>query len=73
MANTQTFMDFVKGRRSYHSLTDKSPISEERILELIKDTVLHTPSSFNSQTTRVVVLLKHEHKKFWECASCFSI
>jgi len=28
--------------------------------------MLHVPSSFNSQTARVVLVLGDEHKKFWD-------
>lgn len=65
MASTQ-FLEVIKQRRTYYDLTKESPISDARIQEIIKETVLHVPSSFNAQSTRVVLLLKDEHDKFWE-------
>lgn len=64
--SAKSYLDTVKGRRSVYALEKKSPISDARLEEIVKDTVLHTPSAFNSQTTRVVVLLKDDHDKFWE-------
>lgn len=37
-----------------------------RFLRLTFNVVLHAPSSFNSQSTRVVVLFKKEHDKLWD-------
>ncbi|CAC9887669.1 unnamed protein product [Aureobasidium pullulans] len=62
-------MDFLKAcenRRTIYQLTDKIPISDARVEEIAKHNILHVPSSFNSQSTRIVVLLNEEHKKFWE-------
>ena len=33
---------------------------------IVEHAVLHTPSSFNSQSTRVVVLFGAEHEKLWQ-------
>ena len=35
-------------------------------MSIAKDAVLHVPSSFNSQSSRLVVLLNAEHDKFWD-------
>jgi len=60
------FFDAIKARRSIYALTSDSPISASEIEELVKATMLQVPSSFNSQTARVVLLLGAEHKKFWD-------
>ena len=62
------FLEAVAKRRSYYPLEKKSPISDARIQEIIKETLLHVPSSFNSQSTRIVLLVKSEHEKFWDIA-----
>jgi uncharacterized protein len=59
------FFAAVKARRTYYQLEATSPISDDRIQELVNQTFLHTPSSFNSQTTRGLVLVGSEHKKLW--------
>ncbi|KAF2834545.1 nitroreductase family protein [Patellaria atrata CBS 101060] len=68
MGSSNAFFDAVKTRRTYYQLNKDIPISDDRIAELVKDTVLHVPSSFNSQSARLVVLLKDEHDKFWDFA-----
>lgn len=55
----------IENRRTYYSLSDKSPISDSEIKELVDFAVLHVPSAFNSQSTRVVLLLNDNHRKLW--------
>lgn len=64
MANT--FKDALKHRRTYYALSNKSLVPDQTIEELISHVILHTPSSFNSQSSRVVLLLGDNHKKLWE-------
>lgn len=66
MASTKPFLEAVKERRTYYQINNKATISDDRIEELVKEAVLHVPSSFNSQSARLVVLLKKEHETFWE-------
>jgi len=66
MGVQKSFLDAVKSRRTYYALKASSPIPDSRIQELVRTTVLEAPSSFNSQSTRLVVLLKAEHEKLWD-------
>ncbi len=61
----RTFKEAVKNRRSIYGLSNQSPVSDEKLKEMIRFAVLHVPSAFNSQTARVVLLLGEEHRKFW--------
>ncbi|MDD4515758.1 nitroreductase family protein [Massilibacteroides sp.] len=61
-----TFKDALKNRRTYYTITNESPVSEKEIKEILEHALLHVPSAFNSQTTRVVLLLGDQHKKLWE-------
>jgi uncharacterized protein len=66
------FLAEIKSRRTCYSVEAESPISDARIVEVAREVVKHTPSSFNCQSTRLVVLLKDEHVKFWDMAKeCF--
>ncbi|KAF4250832.1 hypothetical protein CNMCM8980_010154 [Aspergillus fumigatiaffinis] len=65
---TTTLLELVKARRTYYSLKPESPISDEAIEHIIQDAILHVPSSFNTQTSHVVLLLKEEHQKLWDIA-----
>ena len=67
-AATSTLLELVKARRTYYDLKGESPVSDDVIERIVQDSVLHVPSSFNTQTSRVVLLLKEEHKKVWDIA-----
>lgn len=60
------FYNAMKERRSIYSISKESPVSDERIQEVVEDAVNHVPSAFNSQTSRVVVLFGEKHDKLWD-------
>ncbi|KAK3372574.1 putative fatty acid repression mutant protein [Podospora didyma] len=67
-STTITLAEAFKSRRSIRVITDDVKVVDSRIQEIIHDAVLHTPSPFNAQEGRVVLLLKDEHKKYWDLA-----
>lgn len=60
------FKQLVENRRSYYAIEKKSPISDQEIKEIIEHAVKYVPSSFNSQSARVILLLGENHDKLWE-------
>ena len=54
MSDLQTFKKLVEKRRSVYGLGNNLPISNDEIVKLVEHAVLHVPSSFNSQSTRVL-------------------
>ncbi|PYI05185.1 Nitroreductase [Aspergillus sclerotiicarbonarius CBS 121057] len=66
---SSAFLQAVVGRRSVYQIANRSPISDQEIRHLVSTAILHAPSCFNSQSTRIVLLLKEEHRKFWDNAS----
>lgn len=62
---SDAYLAAVKSRRTYYELEGTSTISDDKILEIVEQTLLHTPSTFNSQSTRLVVLLKSDHARLW--------
>ncbi len=62
----KTFWEALQNRRSIYGLSDEKVVSEQRIEEIVKDAVTYTPSSFNSQSTRVVLLFGEQSKKLWQ-------
>ncbi|MFV0411905.1 MAG: nitroreductase family protein [Oscillospiraceae bacterium] len=52
-------------RRSIYALSSQSSASDERVEEILSDVLLAAPSAFNSQGTRLVLLLGENHKKLW--------
>ena len=65
----RTFSEALKNRRTYYSITEQSPIPDQEIECIINLAVRHVPSAFNSQSTRVVLLLGKSHKKLWNIVS----
>ncbi|WP_438350373.1 nitroreductase family protein [Paenibacillus sp. FA6] len=59
------FLEAIKNRRSIYAISKESVVSDERIHEIVNEAVKHTPSSFNSQSARVVILLGEQHDKLW--------
>ena len=64
----RTFMQALESRRTFYAIGSKSPVSDDQIEEVIKFAVKHVPSAFNSQSTRVVLLLGESHKRVWNIA-----
>lgn len=60
--------DAIKARRTYYSISNEQVTADERIEEVVSDAVKHAPSSFNSQSARVVILLGEQHTKLWDIA-----
>ncbi|MBL3539541.1 nitroreductase family protein [Aminivibrio sp.] len=59
------FFAAVKDRRTYYGISKASPVSDDRIKEIIRFAVKHVPSAFNSQSGRAVLLLGKSHDDFW--------
>jgi len=58
----------VAERRSFYGISKEAVVSDEKIQEVIYHAVKHTPSAFNSQSARVVLLLGQQHDKLWDIA-----
>lgn len=63
---SKDFYSAIKSRRTIYGISKETPVSEDRIKEVINDAVKYTPSAFNSQSSRVVVLLGEKHNKLWD-------
>ncbi|HHK5567442.1 putative oxidoreductase [Neisseria lactamica] len=62
----QSLQQAAESRRSVYSLNKNLPVGKDEIVQIVEHAVLHTPSSFNSQSARVVVLFGEEHDKVWQ-------
>ena len=65
MSDLNTLQQLAEKRRSIYALSNQLPVSNDEVVKLVEHAILHTPSSFNSQSTRVVVLFSEEHQKLW--------
>lgn len=64
--DTLIFKDAIQHRRTIYQLQKKSTISDDKIKEILHLAIKDVPSSFNSQSARIVALLNDQHDKFWE-------
>ena len=62
----RTFKEALENRRSYYAIDNQSPINDDQIQEIIDFAIKHVPSAFNSQSTRIVLLLGQHHLKLWD-------
>ena len=60
------YIDTIKKRRSVYSLSDDIPVGNEEIVSLIRTVTVESPSAFNMQSARAVVLFGDEHRKLWD-------
>lgn len=63
---SKDFYTALKARRSIYSISKEQIVSNEKIQEVIEAAVKHTPSAFNSQSGRVLLLLGEQHDKLWD-------
>ncbi|MDQ8223447.1 nitroreductase family protein [Enterococcus faecium] len=61
-----TFTDTLKNRRSIYHLGRNVSLSNEELTALIKEAIKESPTAFNAQSTRAVILFEDAHKKLWE-------
>ena len=64
--SVETLHNIAETRRSIYMLNDQLPASKDEVVKLVEHAVLHTPSSFNSQSSRLVVLFGEDHQKLWQ-------
>lgn len=67
MASTKlSLSEAISHRRTIYQLTKESTISDDRLKEIVSQAILDVPSSFNSQSTRLIVLVKEKHDQYWQ-------
>lgn len=60
------FLDSIALRRSIYNLGSKLPVSKGEVTKTIQEAVRLSPSAFNSQSSRAVILYGDENKKLWK-------
>src|SRR6187402_2160574 len=66
MSNRRTFLDMLVARRTNFALRADAAICNRRIEEVVTVALRHVPSPFNTQTSRIILLLGRDHKKLWD-------
>lgn len=60
------YFDAIKARRTFYALSKESVTTDQVIEEIVSEAVKHVPSAFNSQSSRVVILLDEQHDRLWD-------
>ena len=60
-----SFLDHIKQRRTIYAVGKNVALTPEKIESVIKEAVNHSPSAFNSQTSRIVTLFGESHLQLW--------
>jgi hypothetical protein len=64
--STDTLIELAKARRTYYALGRKAPVPDAEVIKFVEQAILHVPSSFNTQSARVVIALGADHEKVWD-------
>jgi len=60
------FISELSKRRTYYALDKNITASPELIQKIVEQAVIYTPSAFNSQSARVILLFGAHHERLWE-------
>ncbi|TDQ38597.1 nitroreductase family protein [Thiopseudomonas denitrificans] len=52
-------------RRTQYALNNSLPLPASEVAQLVKSVIRESPSAFNSQSSRAVVLFRDQHTRFW--------
>ncbi len=63
---SNTFLPLLQNRRTIYAIGKNLSQTPEQLTDLIQEAIRQSPSSFNSQSSRAVILLNDEHEKFWD-------
>lgn len=64
-SNETSFIELIKNRRSIYAIGNNLSQSNDEIEKLIQEAIRHSPSAFNSQSSRAVILFGQSHHKIW--------
>lgn len=62
----EKYIELLKNRRSIYGLGRKVTASKKEIVELIKKAVRESPTAFNNQTVKVIILFGRASEKMWD-------
>lgn len=62
----KSFREAMIARRTIHVLENEEIISDDKLLEIVSDSVKYCPTAFNAQEQRAVVLLGEKNTWFWD-------
>lgn len=60
------YIELMEKRRSIYALGKNLEQTEEILQDTIMEAIKHSPTAFNSQTSRAVILFNEHHDKLWD-------
>lgn len=60
------YLKIMKERRSIYHISEEISIDEEDVIKMVEEAILHSPTGFNMQSGKAVVLMNEEHKQLWD-------
>lgn len=60
-----SFKEAIEKRRSIYELSNKATLTDNEIEDLLRFAVKNTPSAYNSQSTRLILLTEDAHALLW--------
>jgi uncharacterized protein len=64
--STKSHLEAIASRRTIYGVSNTdSPIPQSRVEEIIAHVIKHTPSSYNIQSARAVIVTGESHKNLW--------
>lgn len=61
-----SFLNLMQQRRTQYALNKDLPLPAAEVETLVKQVIKETPSAFNSQSSRALILFGDESQKFWD-------
>ena len=60
------YIETIKQRRSIYQLSSSLDYSKEEITKLVNEIVVESPTAFNMQSCKVILIFGNAHKKVWD-------
>lgn len=60
------YIETIKKRRSIYKLSSSLNCSKEEIRQLVNEIVVESPTAFNMQSSKVILIFGNEHKMVWD-------
>lgn len=64
--SAEQFLTAVRHRRSIYGISKEKVIPNSRVKQIVEEAVKYSPSAFNSQSARVLVLFDQHSDKLWQ-------
>ncbi|ETN38113.1 uncharacterized protein HMPREF1541_07737 [Cyphellophora europaea CBS 101466] len=67
MADKKPFLEAIAARRTIYTISPENlPVPTSRVQEIITQVIKHTPSPYNAQTARAVIIFDDNHRKYFD-------